>query len=147
MADDEVVSVGARLEGARQAREQRAREAIWKELGPGVLRLAKEVLPEQPGVQRELAQAFADFGVRVAIAVAQDAELLRELGPSRALVLDGEGKREVIDAPAMTPILDVDKVLQAVRAVEREAETLKVKLPRGLALAILDLSTAMGRGR
>lgn len=144
---DYVSEVGARLEGARQGRETRAREAIWAELGPGVLRLAAEVLPEQPGVQRELAQAFADFGVRVAIAVAQDADLLRALGPSKGLVLGAEGKREVIDAPAMTPILDVDKVLAAVRAVEREVEVLKAPLPRGLAQAVRDLSAAMGRGQ
>lgn len=104
MADDGVGDVGARLRQAEQARGQAAKETrlrakIADAIGPEAFLLAARAMPEEPGRQRDLVGSILRLAERAALAVLDERHVLQQLGPGKALLLDGRGGREVIDNP------------------------------------------------
>ena len=103
MAND-VSTVGARLREAEQrrgqtAREKKLRSLVGAAIGPEALAVARLYLPEEPGKARELEAVIQRLAEKAVIAALGDGDLLKRIGPGRALLLDGRGGAEVIADP------------------------------------------------
>ncbi len=145
MSPAATVEIATQLRDAGERREERAREAVRAATGPGLLRLAKAYLPEEPALARRLAEDIAELCMVAARAALEARPTIEGLPPGAAPLLDRRGEHQVIPVPAPTsPALDVDRVLAAARIVAHEGEARRDHVPRALAFAILDLSAAIG---